>query len=233
MSLKEQVNLLIYKLAMKYEEIAGWGMSHPVSITELTYLIMLCVLNENDQDPVELEKQGKNKYDNLYDQIETYISDNHVIWIDRKERLVEVEFWTASSSPLKEESTEVYLTIFISCCMYKENQNMIQFCRKLLFYSNWKLLMNFCGNVSQEFLEKEEEILEEFNLNVDMKQVEQIINNEFNKYKNYCRKHKIRTLSYCRMSPIKELYIEGIKNWKEAQNEREGSKKKKEAGHNG
>lgn len=84
MNLKEQVNLLIFKLAMKYEEIAGWGTSHPVSITELTYLIMLCILNENDQNPVELENQEINKYDNLYDQIETYISENHVIWIDRK-----------------------------------------------------------------------------------------------------------------------------------------------------
>ena len=230
MSLKEQVNLLIYKLAMKYEEIAGWGTSHPVSITELTYLIMLCILNENDQNPIELENQEINKYDNLYDQIETYISENHVIWIDRKKGLVEVEYWTASSSLLKEESTEVYLTIFVSCYMYKGNQNMIQFCRRLLFYSSWKLLMNFCGNVSQEFLEKEEEILKEFDLNVDMEQADQI-NNEFNQCKNYCRKHKIRTLNYCRMSPIKELYIEGIKNWKEVQNEREGIKK--EAGHNG
>lgn len=90
--------------------------------------------------------------------------------------------------------------------------------------------MNFCGNVSQEFLEKEEEILKEFDLNVDMEQADQI-SNEFNQCKNYCRKHKIRTLNYCRMSPIKELYIEGIKNWKEVQNEREGIKK--EAGHNG
>ena len=79
---------MTFKLAMKYEEIAGWGTSHPVSITELTYLIMLCILNENDQNPVELENQEINKYDNLYDQIETYISENHVIGsIGRKDWL--------------------------------------------------------------------------------------------------------------------------------------------------
>ena len=232
MNLEEQVNLLIYKFAMEYKEIAGWEISHPVSITELTNLIMLCVLNENNQGLAEIDEQRKNEFANLYDRIETYILQKHVIPINQKPGMVDVKFWMASSELLKEDSTMDYLTIFISCCICKENQNIIQFCRRLLFYLSWKLLMNFGGNVPQNFLEKEEEILKEFDLNVDTEQADQI-NKQFNQYKDYCRKHKIRKLNYCRMSPIKELYIEGIKNWKEVQNEREGIKKEKEAGHNG
>ena len=84
---------------MEYGSDKGWAMLHPVSIVELTGIMKVCFLNENRQelfDKKDLREENTNIIYYLSERIEETLFENHVLWDDKKQLLVDVEFWMVS-----------------------------------------------------------------------------------------------------------------------------------------
>lgn len=197
--------------AMEYGSDKGWAMLHPVSIVELTGIMKVCFLNENRQelfDKKDLREENTNIIYYLSERIEETLFENHVLWDDKKQLLVDVEFWMVSDIEPKEKDTMLYLDIFVSHLAHKREQRVTLFCRRVLFYAGWDLFIKLgTGDIVQK---KEEELFQKLNINAEGSGYEQLYE-DFEYYKKYCDSYGMKIdISHTR---IRESCIAGFQNW--------------------